>query len=760
MISRKIFKKNIALDVVLILLIITTMTTFFSISYLFSFDKNVKKTQTESNTEDFHYIEKYGRSLSQENIDELKKNGIELEKVPFKEIVQKDQRFHIFEDINFKINKPVYISGSAPKTDNEIALSNIYMENNDLSIDDFISIGNTTYKISGSIFLTNYTSPISNIQISVLNDKNSAIFAIVKNETLKNNSYYVSGKSKLEIDEVKEMISKYTSVEPQTQYPAEIQKEIELSQKVSGVSDGLFMFTPAKENIRLEYYNQEYSQIQNILIYLFIASIISTISILFLYIRYKKTVNVQTMGIVYSLGYSNKKVLSIFLLSILKIFAIASLTSIFLYFLAVENIIINFIKKSYVFFLPISNTMVIFLSVIIFLILIAIICTSYMMVINRAQISDILRGNVSKVIVKLKINFFKNPMNKLRLLDYFSISKYIVITIISFLAISSTLSLLFVNTYITLANDVSNTTLKYNNAIYYEKTRNDFDDKNKFTTYRTYMEENKDFIQVYGVSPETDFLMFEDKNKNNITPLLDKGAIINLYVAKKYNLKVGDTISFKNAITDSYSSLEIVGINNIPWKNFIYTSKKNLNNILGIQENYYNSEYTLKSESDIQNSNEYDNIAFIENKQELLDSFLSKSNIYLIVSLICLIINIIIISSTIIFIIIININEKQKSISILSSLGYTNKKIYNIIVSSYFLDTIISVTIATFVTYLIYLLKTNKMVQTSSVIPPNEFNIMFHIFIILFFVALYYTISKILFKKIKNMDISVILKED
>lgn len=83
------------------------------------------------------------------------------------------------------INRASVLEGKLPTANNEIAIDRLYSENNNLSVNDTMKIGDKTYTISGLIALSDYTALFKNNTDTMLN-ANSFTIAVVTDEAFNN----------------------------------------------------------------------------------------------------------------------------------------------------------------------------------------------------------------------------------------------------------------------------------------------------------------------------------------------------------------------------------------------------------------------------------------------------------------------------------------------------------------------------------------------------------------------------------------------
>ena len=757
MINNKIINKCNFLRIIIAILVFISLVIVFSIGQFINFNVNINKIYSDSNLENFSYLELYGNPLNNDDIEILNERGIKIERIPFKEILKDNVKYHLFEDISGDINKPYIQQGKLPSSSSEIAINSLYASSEKLSVGDKMEIDNFIYTISGIVLLPNYSTPIADGMVPITSIDYMSVPIIVYQGVLETDVYYVAGKSDLKSSEIKEEISKFTSTEEEIDNNPNIPTEVKLSQKIAGISDGLYMFQMTNENVRITHYVDEFTQIINILTYIFIASILAMIFSLFLYITYVTNINRKVFGVLYSLGYKNGQVGMKLFLSVIFTFLSGAIAASFVYIYFIIPFINSLFSSIYFINLSFSIIWIIPLILLALLIFISVISIISIYRANNMQIVDIIR-NSKKSNNLIKLPSFKNGIVKLRVMEYLTVNKYIVIFLVIVLTIATTLSALFINTYNKLSNDIGSVSLTYNNAVYYERLYPE-GKNNTFVSLRTNMEDqDKSKIQIFGIDFETEYVNLVDEKGSSLNHLIDEGLVINKSLSKKYNISIGDEINFYNPVTKFYQTEVVRGINTIPWHNFAYISKERLNNYLGLDKQAYNAEYTLDSEQYIVDNNEKQ-IAFIENKEALVDGFKSRSDRYGVIAIITALLNIFIFICIIIFIVNTNIYSNKNKIAVLFSLGYKDRSIYKNIVSTYLIDVIISVVISTFITFMIYTIQVNATIKRSIVIPPNDFNIFIHLGIILFFISIYIIISRILYRLIKKLDIASILKE-
>ena len=206
------------------------------------------------------------------------------------------------------------------------------------------------------------------------------------------------------------------------------------------------------------------------------------------------------------------------------------------------------------------------------------------------------------------------------------------------------------------------------------------DAKNKYgnTTSRTLAIEvkngDKKETNTLTINDAKDYLKYTDHNKNYID-LKDDGIYITEKLSEKYDLKVGDEISWHAFGNDNWYTCKIVGINRDPQNQNLNMSRKYYES-LGL-EYKADSLYTNYDLSDTKTIAGVETIQSISNLREGIESMLETTKTMVVI--------LIVVSVILAYVIIYNLGilsfaEKQYQFATLKVLGFKDKQIKKIFV--------------------------------------------------------------------------------
>ena len=176
------------------------------------------------------------------------------------------------------------------------------------------------------------------------------------------------------------------------------------------------------------------------------------------------------------------------------------------------------------------------------------------------------------------------------------------------------------------------------------------------------------------INDAKDYLKYTDHNKNYID-LKDDGIYITEKLSEKYNLKVGDEISWHAFGNDNWYTCKIVGINRDPQNQNLNMSRKYYES-LGL-EYKADSLYTNYDLSDTKTIAGVETIQSISNLREGIESMLETTKTMVVI--------LIVVSVILAYVIIYNLGilsfaEKQYQFATLKVLGFKDKQIKKIFV--------------------------------------------------------------------------------
>lgn len=184
-------------------------------------------------------------------------------------------------------------------------------------------------------------------------------------------------------------------------------------------------------------------------------------------------------------------------------------------------------------------------------------------------------------------------------------------------------------------------------------------------------------ITLYGMEPETNLIQLTNEADETVNMVTKEGFVISQPLATILNVEAGDTITVENSVNNQKLEKEIVSIAKLYIGNSIYYQKEQVNSFFGYPEEAYTAKWTNKDPADEQD------VLFIENKQDIIESFESTSSLtrYAILGISVFAFFIGVVVLTLITNLI--VEENSPSISLFKVMGYMDKEISKLIVNVY-----------------------------------------------------------------------------
>ena len=272
-------------------------------------------------------------------------------------------------------------------------------------------------------------------------------------------------------------------------------------------------------------------------------------------------------------------------------------------------------------------------------------------------------------------------------------------------------------------------------------------------------------LQVTTIIPNelnelNDFISFKDVYSNNKLQLNNDGVILTEKLAELLNAKEGDTVTFIDNDNNSYK-VNVIGV----CENYIYhymymtrdyykkTFKVEAENNLLIAKYNDNVEENVVNEKIISNGM-YSNILSLADAERQYDNIMEKFNIVLLVIIIC--------AALLAFVVLynlakINISERTKEIATLKVLGFNLKEVNNYINREVkiltFVGIIIGVFAGNFLTKLVI-----DTCEVDAIMFSKDISIVSYIYGVLLTIIFSAVINKIIKKDIKSISMVESLK--
>ena len=220
-----------------------------------------------------------------------------------------------------------------------------------------------------------------------------------------------------------------------------------------------------------------------------------------------------------------------------------------------------------------------------------------------------------------------------------------------------------------------------------------------------HFEINKDKkLQVTGIVPNdldnlSNFITFEDVKTKKTISLTNEGVILTQKLAELLNAKAGSTVTFIDNDNNKYD-VKVIGVCKNYIYHYMYMSPEYYKNIFGLEaENnlliakYNDNVNEEKVNEKLLSSGMYSNMLSLSDAEEQYDNIMDKFNIVLLVIINC--------AALLAFVVLynlakINISERTREIATLKVLGFKSKEVNNYINREVKLLTFIGIIIGAF----------------------------------------------------------------
>lgn len=704
-------------------------------------------------------IKNYNEDLYNEIINnrieafEKQYGNFNLENRQFKEINFRNNgvsnKITIFKD-NKEINLSYIEEGVKPTKYNEIAISRAYAKSNNLNIGSILDINGKSYTVTGYLLLPDNTLPINGNEFIVDNSK-ITIGLVIDNEYENieaKEGIYLSGKAKDNKD-----LKNFTD-------------DVIKTYKDNEDLDFITNITLTKNQMRSGAIYEELKSGQAMTVG--ISVIISTMAVLIVFmITYKIVKNEKTqIGVLKAMGYSNKEILNPYII-ILTIISLPMLTigyflgkysaslmkDIYLKFYLIPDGVVE--SKVSVMLISLAIPMVVIIGLS-YIVINKMLCKkpiSLIKVIDKEKVGFLTKGlnrllNNAKPQVKFKYSFILANTNKFIL--FFIGILFSSMLIIMGLMMSTFFDKLVVDHY-------NSTEYVYEGIVDFNKGYPKIEDGQEMfinLSNAMYKDEN---INLVGIDCDNKLYKLYDKKENEITIKLQDGIVINQSFSKTYDVSVNDEININ--INGKDYNKKVVAINDEYGENKVYIDRKVLNDILLYYEcdivldngNFYTGVYS--KESLVKD----DYLAIIDkndiiNQTELMQRFTTISIYFMILAAIGIAIIVLYVLTTM------SIEDNYYSISLLKVMGYNKGEVDSMMLSSYFVYSIISYLISIPITILGFGYMVDYLAKEFNMVMPFEFEIKF-LFIGLLIVSIIFLLgSYAAKKKISRISLQEVLK--
>ncbi len=580
--------------------------------------------------------------------------------------------------------------GRKPERENEIAITQIYGNKNNLSINDYITIKDKEYKIVGFVLFPDYTLLMFGDVFASDNSRQTVLLLSNKEyeNVLGRETFYFAGVSKTEYDEKK---FKDNVVNTFRDY-----NELSFISSIVSTSNQL--------RSGAIYDELEGSKAMTLMI----SVVIVSISIVIVSILIHKIVKEQRgqIGVLKALGYTKKEIGIPYIVAIFIIVLPFLLIGYYLGY-TYSDIMKNLYLEVYL--LPSVSLghqfNILFVSI--FVPLTIFVFLSYFITIKTLSRRplELLRPEESKKISKLVMfsqKILKNRKAQTRFKYTFIIKNitkfYVFMFTIIFCGILILMSFSMNNVLDKIAFDYyDRVEYEYKGFVDIGKideiTNALSDDDEKFLIISDGIYQN-DKITLFGIERDSKLHKLYNSRGRNITNKLNEGVIVSKSFIMKYGNKIGDVISVD--ILGNMHDLKIVEITEeyLEFKIYIYRSYLSVKSTDSDDVSLYNgvfSKVSLDEKLYTYIMNKYDVVDRVENINEFIKC-----------SVLIMTLSAVIIGSIVMLVLtVLIVTDNYYNISLLKVMGYNKKEVNRMILNSYLIYTIIGYLLSIPLVYLI-----------------------------------------------------------
>lgn len=593
--------------------------------------------------------------LTNSDITELENEfNINIEKNSYFDYENDEKTLRVFNEPK-EINKSDIIQGNNISSTNEILINRTFVEGSNKKIGDNISLENEEYKIVGFFTRPDYLTVVKDSSESV--SSNNFGVAIISDEAMRKYR-----------DRVTINYSMYSN---NTQDFLEIRK-------VLNDDFTLINFLMKENNNRImTAIDQANAVTQMAFLY---GPFLFTLLMAFVIIILSKILKTEKkeIGILSAFGYSKRELIQFYLKIILLISALGSILGIIIGQFLVQPITKFYANLNNSPHISTDNMFNVILLLTILLVPIILLIGSSSLVIRNYLRQDIISMlnsfTVSNKVRKLnflrKFNLKNSTKYSFRTLMR-NKSRTIVFILGIFIACAIVLIGLIMRTSVNhvLENEFQNND-RINYTYYLQGYEHESENKDGEISTRVNLEYSKtnSLIEMIGIEKNSEF--FEPILEDGMIANVEEGFYLSKVASVLWDINPGDSIELINPMTTEKYSLKIEGIIESNQLIRIYSSRENVNTMLNIEDDAYNSIVNDKSINIDQS-----NVAQVVRNNDLKNSFetiitpvLSVVNVLVIIGVIIGVLVIYMITTMV-------VEDNQNNISLLKVLGYNAKEI-------------------------------------------------------------------------------------
>ncbi len=592
-----------------------------------------------------------------DNIREIEdKFDLKFQETLVKEYKYGDKTLRLFTP-NKKVNMTAVLEGAMPRV-GEIALDPQFAKSNKLNIGDEYHIGNSSYRISGYIGIPNYAYILEKDGDVINNPKNFGI-GILNKEDMVSGDYLYSVK-----------YNKNREIYTQSK---------NLKNYLNTNEVNIIDWTYAKNNMKISMLDIEVTAISVYSVILPTVILLITVVLISIVLGRMMKNEMANIGTLYALGYRKKEIMIHYMNYPIILSSISG----------VIGGIIGIIVQKYLFdlfltFFPIPIEKISYSPI--YFILGIVLCMVFSIIGSYLSINKVLK--LSPVLLmknenkRQKVNIIerKLTLNNLKFKNKFAIREQLrSISRLAFLVIGVSIATVFLMygfiakcSMDYMINQERNDVISYKYEYILKQLSTDKPpiggEGISGVKFVLDSEMNNDF-ELIGGNKNSQMISLKDKKGNEIS-IDDNKFIITSIMAKKYNLSIGDKLSFINIVDDKEYSIKITDIAQTNSGDYVFTSLNSFNQMMGLEKGSYNaimSKTPIEINKDmVYMINTPNNITnMLEDYMQLMSAFIYG------IAFVAFIIGVIIIY----VVASISIDENKNHIALMKVFGYKKKEI-------------------------------------------------------------------------------------
>ncbi|MFL8709808.1 ABC transporter permease [Clostridioides sp. GD02377] len=592
-----------------------------------------------------------------DNIREIEdKFDLKFQETLVKEYKYGDKTLRLFTP-NKKVNITTVLEGAMPRV-GEIALDPQFAKSNKLNIGDEYHIGNSSYRISGYIGIPNYAYILEKDGDVINNPKNFGI-GILNKEDMVSGDYLYSVK-----------YNKNREIYTQSK---------NLKNYLNTNEVNIIDWTYAKNNMKISMLDIEVTAISVYSVILPTVILLITVVLISIVLGRMMKNEMANIGTLYALGYRKKEIMIHYMNYPIILSSLSG----------VIGGIIGIIVQKYLFdlfltFFPIPIEKISYSPI--YFILGIVLCMVFSIIGSYLSINKVLK--LSPVLLmknenkRQKVNIIerKLTLNNLKFKNKFAIREQLrSISRLAFLVIGVSIATVFLMygfiakcSMDYMINQERNDVISYKYEYILKQLSTDKPpiggEGVSGVKFVLDSEMNNDF-ELIGGNKNSQMISLKDKKGNEIS-IDDNKFIITSIMAKKYNLSIGDKLSFINIVDDKEYSIKITDIAQTNSGDYVFTSLNSFNQMMGLEKGSYNaimSKTPIEINKDmVYMINTPNNITnMLEDYMQLMSAFIYG------IAFVAFIIGVIIIY----VVASISIDENKNHIALMKVFGYKKKEI-------------------------------------------------------------------------------------